>query len=250
MKGIDRGGACQAAPLQTCSQAAEAAINLTDTPMRKAVLATLAASAVLAAAMAPAAAQEERIGVRAGDIMIRGRLLGVFPLTTDSDISVIGGSVDASNTATPELDFTYFVTDNIAFELIAATTIHHITARDVPGAGDISVGNVFLLPPSLTAQWHFSPHSRIDPYVGAGINYTFFYGATAAGNPVYNVTYDNNVGAVVQAGVNYNFDGPWFLNFDVKQIFLSTTAHINDGQIEANVDLNPLIIGAGIGVRF
>ncbi len=218
--------------------------------MRKAVLASLAAGAALAIAMGSASAQqEERIGVRAGDFMFRGRILGVFPLTTDSDISLIGGHVDATITATPEIDLTYFVTDNIAFELIAGTTVHHITARDT-ALGDVSVGNVFLLPPSLTAQWHFSPHSRLDPYVGAGINYTFFYGATATGDTVRTVTYDNNVGAVVQAGVNYNFDGPWFLNVDVKQIFLSTTAHINDGAIDADVDLNPLIVGVGIGVRF
>jgi len=40
------------------------------------------------------------------------------------------------------------------------------------------------------------------------------------------------------------------LNFDVKQIFLSTTAKINDGAIRANVDLNPTLIGLGMGYRF
>ena len=36
------------------------------------------------------------------------------------------------------------------------------------------------------------------------------------------VAFSNNVGAAVQAGVDDNFAGHWFANFDVKQIFVNT----------------------------
>ena len=66
---------------------------------------------------------------------------------------------------------------------------------------------------------------------------SFFYGAHAAGAPVPQVAFSNNVGPAIQAGV-------------VKQIFLNTTASIDGGLIKARTALNPLVIGAGIGYRF
>lgn len=189
------------------------------------------------------------VGKEANTLMIRVRAIGVIPLDTSSSISVIGGHVNATAQAAPEVDFSYFLTDNIAFELIAATTRHNVSASDTV-LGHVDVGSVWVLPPTLTAQYHFFPHERLSPYIGAGINASFFYGSHAAGAPVTQVAFSNNVGAAVQAGVDYNFAGHWFANFDVKQIFVNTTASINGGAIKAHTALNPLVIGAGIGYRF
>ena len=189
-------------------------------------------------------------GKQAGSFMIRARGIGVFPLNSSSSISVIGGHVDATNTGAPELDFSYFITDNIALELIAATTKHDVSAVNSLAGARVAAGSVWVLPPTLTLQYHFLPHQRFSPYVGAGLNATFFYGAHAAGGAVTSISFDNNVGAAVQAGIDYNVAGPWFLNVDVKQIFLNTTANINHGVIKAKTALNPLVAGAGIGYRF
>ena len=166
------------------------------------------------------------VGKAANTLMIRVRALGVIPLDTSSSISGVGGRVNATAQAAPEVDFSYFLTDNIAFELIAATTRHDVSASDTV-LGHVDVGSVWVLPPTLTAQYHFFPHERLSPYIGAGINASFFYGAHAAGAPVTQVAFSNNVGAAIQAGVDYNFAGHWFANFDVKQIFVNTTASIN-----------------------
>jgi outer membrane protein len=50
--------------------------------------------------------------------------------------------------------------------------------------------------------------------------------------------------------VNYHLTGRWYANLDVKQIFLTTTAHIDGGAVRAKVDLDPTVVGAGIGYRF
>ncbi len=73
-----------------------------------------------------------------------------------------------------------------------------------------------------------------------------------SGPTVTHVSFSNNVGAAIQAGFDYNFTGHWFANFDVKQIFLNTTAHVDalGTTIVAKTALNPLVIGAGIGYRF
>jgi outer membrane protein len=222
--------------------------------MRRSLFATCLAAtlglATTAAAQSPFDLNAPPVGKQAGTFMIRARGIGVFPLTSSSSISGIGGHVDATNTGAPEVDFSYFLTDNIAVELIAATTKHDISAVNSALGGRTAVGSVWVLPPTLTMQYHFFPHERLSPYVGAGINATFFYGAHAAGAPVTSLGFDNNIGAALQVGMDYNVAGHWFLNADVKQIFLNTTASINGGAIKAKTALNPLVAGAGIGYRF
>ena len=203
----------------------------------------------LAVGTVPAAAQTAPVGKQAGTFMVRLRAIGVIPEDNSSAISAIGGTVEASSTATPEVDLSYFLTDHIAFELIAATTKHTITANNTV-LGKVAVGTTWILPPTLTVQYHFFPHDRFSPYVGAGLNVSFFYGSSAAGGVVTHLSLENAVGPALQAGFDYNVSGHWFANFDVKQIFLTTTAHLNHGAIHAKTALDPLVIGAGIGYRF
>jgi len=191
-------------------------------------------------------------GKEAGGIMVRLRAIGVIPLDSGSSVSGIGGSVHASASAAPELDVSYFFTDNIAAELIAASTQHNVWVSG-SALGHVNVGNVWVLPPTVTLQYHFMPHERFSPYVGAGLNLTFFY-ATQGSYPVSKFNLGTNVGAALQAGFDYNVTGRWFLNFDVKQIFLSTSGDVHvpplHATLHAKTDLNPLVIGAGIGYRF
>ena len=85
--------------------------------------------------------------------------------------------------------------------------------------GRTKVGSTWVLPPTLLLQYHFMPKERFSPYVGAGLNVSFFYGTTAAPG-IASVSMGNNVGAALQAGFDYNIAGNWFLNADIKQIFV------------------------------
>ena len=106
-------------------------------------------------------------GKQAGGVMVRLRGIGVLPQNWDSSVSAIGGRVDASNEATPELDISYFFTDNIAAELIAATTRHKVTAIDT-ALGRVPVGNIRVLPPTVTARVAIEQASAFgwERYVG------------------------------------------------------------------------------------
>lgn len=188
-------------------------------------------------------------GKSAGDMMIRLRGIGVIP-ADNADIDPIGGDTELSNTGMPEVDFTYFVTDNIAFELIAATTHHEVSAKDT-AAGEIDLGDVWLLPPTLLVQYHFFTKERFSPYVGAGINYTIFYGVDEAKNSIaQDVDYENSVGWALQIGIDYRLDDNWYINADVKRLFLDTDVNINNGGVKADVDVDPWIFGMGIGYKF
>ena len=214
--------------------------------MRKTLLAASILAGVAMAAV-PAVAQTPAAGKKAGDFMVRGRLIGVVPLDSSSGTS-IGGKVATDASVTPEVDFSYFITDNIALELIAATTRHNIKAKGT-ALGDVKVGSTWVLPPTLTVQYHFMPKEKFSPYVGAGLNYTIFYGSEAAAG-LGNLKLSSNVGYALQAGIDYAITDRMYLNVDVKQIFLSTNAKVLGGAVRAKTDLNPLVVGVGLGYKF
>jgi outer membrane protein len=210
----------------------------------------LACAAMAFAAPVTAFAQDGGLSTDAGTIELRLRALAVDPEDNSSSVTVVGGHVDASVSGVPELDLSYFLTRNIAVEGIAAVTSHTVKANGT-AAGNLTVGDVWLLPPTVTLQYHFGDGGSIDPYVGGGINYTFFFGQSHR-PPFTSVTYDDNVGGALQAGIDLSLGGGWVANLDVKQIFLSTTAHTYVGTlpIAAKVDLDPLLAGIGIGYRW
>lgn len=164
-----------------------------------------------------------------------------------ADISPIGGDVSIDNSIVPELDFSYFFTKNIAAELILATTPHDATAKGT-ALGNVDLGDVWLLPPTLTLQYHFYPAENIKPYVGAGINYTYFYGEDKASG-ITSIDYDDSFGGALQTGVDVDIHDRWVLNADVKKIWINTDVTINN-TVHADVDINPWVIGIGVGYKF
>ncbi len=219
----------------------------------KSIFAKTAAAALGALVLASTAqAQDAQPGTfKTGDFLVRVRGLGVLPDVSSKVSAPVGGKVDISNDFIPEVDFSYFFTPNFSLELIAGTSRHSVTDKSSI-VGDTHLGTVRLLPPTLTAQWHFLPTERINPYVGAGINYTIFYDAKN-GSQHSGIRYDDNFGYALQAGVDVNVGGNWYANLDVKKIFLKTTAHVSAAKAiptTAKVDIDPWIVGLGIGYKF
>jgi len=178
------------------------------------------------------------------------RLRGLAVVADErAEITAIGGSVDIQTDYVPELDITYFLSDNLALELILGTTKHNVVATDT-ALGDVPLGDVNLLPPTLVLQYHFNPDGKIRPYIGAGVNWTMFFDEDHAGGAVTALEFDNSFGVALQAGVDIALDEHWMLNLDVKKVWLNTTAYVNDGAIEAKVTVNPWIFGVGFGYRF
>jgi outer membrane protein len=179
-----------------------------------------------------------------GDWVLRARAIDVIP-DESASVTVVGEGVDLTNTIVPELDLSYYLTDNIALELIAATSNHNVHAT----AGNLDLGDVWALPPTLTAQYHFINDTGINPYVGAGINYTHFYN-DQAGTAINTIKYSDSVGPALQAGVDYKIDDKYSLNLDVKKIWMNSDVEINGGAINADVDINPWVVGVGVGYTF
>jgi outer membrane protein len=185
--------------------------------------------------------------------LVRMRALGV--ITNDHSsvhaggARVSGGETSISDSVIPELDISYFFTENIAAELILGTT--RFSAK---GGGSLSglgpLGRGWLLPPTLTVQYHFTDFGSFKPYVGAGVNYSVFYGLKDKTLTDFKV--DDAVGFALQVGADFMIDEHWGINLDVKKIFLNTTARgrLGDVPVKANLDLDPWLIGAGISYKF
>ena len=217
--------------------------------MRKLTLAFLAA----AAAAQPAYAE-------AGDWQVRLRGILVAPNEKSGDIlpAFPGQKVQVGNSFMPEVDVTYFVSDNVSLELIAATTKHEIAG--VTGAtGSIGkLASTWVLPPTLTVQYRPLPGGKVHPYVGAGINWSLFYSENASNGleaavGKTNVHLSSSWGVAAQAGVDIDLNERMFLNFDVKWIDMDTKARLTTtaaGVQRVKVGIDPLVFGAGLGIRF
>ncbi|MDA9482255.1 membrane protein [Bradyrhizobium sp. CCBAU 11445] len=196
--------------------------------------------------------------------MIRLRVLGVLPDTAGTSVSVAGApslsspisGLSISDQAIPELDITYFFTRNVAAELILGVTSHHISGNGALTGLDI--GKAWLLPPTLTLQYHFTDLGALKPYIGAGINYTAFFNQSAAntslgGLAVTDLRISNQFGAAVQFGFDYMLDRNWGLNFDVKKLWLRPeySATVNNSiPVTGRANIDPWLVSGGVTYKF
>ncbi len=210
-------------------------------------LVALGIGAALAAT--PALAQDGGLP-KAGDLVVRARAIDVSPIN-DKTIQVTNARALVNDDIVPEVDFSYFVTDNLAIELIAATTRHRVQVN-LPPLGIVPVGKVSVLPPTLLLQYHLPIGERFKPYAGIGVNYTIFYDSKAAAGGLSSEThYKDGFGWAAQMGFDYQLgDSPWMFNADVKKLFLNTTLRGAARAQLAKVDLDPWIFGVGFGYRF
>ena len=198
-------------------------------------LSRLIAAALAVAALAPVAAQAAE-----GPFQVRVRAVNVDPANKGTDV---GDLVSLSTKVIPEVDFTYFLTPNIAAELILTYPQKHDVSLD--GSGKI--GTLRHLPPTLTAQYHFLPTGQIRPYVGAGINYTNITTVTLPGD--LNVD-RGSFGLAFQAGVDIQVAPKVFVNIDVKKVNIQTNLRASDGTDLGKIKVDPTLVGVGVGYRF
>ncbi|MEG3150807.1 OmpW family outer membrane protein [Sphingomonas sp. ZT3P38] len=221
---------------------------------------SIAATALLGMAIvaAPASAQEKQ-RIEAGDVLLRVRGILVAPTEKTSGIAPTFPTEHASvnNSVMPEVDVTWMATDSIGFELIAATTKHSASGTSGTTGGIGKLASTWVLPPTLTAQYHFNSAGAVRPYVGAGINYTIFYsekassGLKSAVGPT-KVHMSDSVGWAAQAGIDVDITPKFFLNLDVKYIDMDTTATLRTtaiGTQKLRVHLDPVVVGVGVGFR-
>lgn len=147
----------------------------------------------------------------------------------------------------PEVDISYFLTPQIAVELVL-TYPQKQTIR----SNGTDIGSLKHLPPTLTAQYHFTSFGAFKPYVGAGLNYTRF--SSVRFDPAVQTALQpslskNSVGLVVQVGFDYEFIKNTYFNVDAKKVQIRTDVS-SAGTEVGTFKVDPWLIGVGIGCRF
>jgi outer membrane protein len=117
----------------------------------------------------------------------------------------------------------------------------------VATTGGLDLGEVTHFPPTLTLKYRWTNFGQVEPYVGAGVNYTAFIDDEPPAGMT--IDYDESFGLAVQAGFDYRIDEHWGVNFDVRYVDISTDVTINNS-IQDSVDINPWIISTSVAYRF
>jgi outer membrane protein len=224
----------------------------------KKILATLLAGAALVAAGSATAQVPE------GNWLIRARAIWIGPnesnnATGGANGQLIGADdVKISDKWAPEVDITYFFTRNIAAELVLTYPQKHDvewtnSPLTTPPGQTLGIGNIKQIPPTLLGQYHFPLQGGWKPYVGAGVTLFYITDNNLSVPGVGNVLQlrKTNWGLALQGGVDYALNKNWYLNADVKYIFVETklTDNANLG-IDTMLKVNPWVLGLGVGYRF
>ncbi len=201
---------------------------------------TVLAAALLGTMLSSAAFAQ---AITEGSWLVRAR--AVHLESSNGDSTPLG--LTTNNKWLPEVDFTYFYTKNLAVELILTVPQRH-TLYSNGGA----IGSFKHLPPTLTAQYHFTDWGNFKPYVGAGVNYTrlsnvnFAPAVAAALNPSVD---KNSFGLALQVGVDIPLSNNLYLNLDVKKVQIRTDV-ASFGKNVGTFKVDPVLVGIGLGWRF
>ncbi|MCR4509441.1 outer membrane beta-barrel protein [Pseudomonas sp. 32.2.56] len=205
---------------------------------------------------------------QAGDIIVRAGAITVDPQESSSDIWVGALGTDVAGTkATLDsdtqlgLNFAYMLTNNIGIELLAATPFSHdVGVKGMPGgfAGlNGKLGELKHLPPTLSVVYYpLDASSAFQPYVGAGINYTWFFdtklSSEAEGKGFSGLDMKDSWGLAAQVGMDYMLTDNIMLNAQVRYIDIETTGTTNilGDKVKVDVDVDPFVYMVGLGYKF
>ena len=205
---------------------------------------------------------------QAGDIIVRAGAITVDPQESSSDIWVGALNTDVAGTkATLDsdtqlgLNFAYMLTNNVGIELLAATPFSHdVGVKGMPGifAGlNGNLGELKHLPPTLSVVYYpLDGSSAFQPYVGAGINYTWFFdtelSSEAESKGFSGLDMKDSWGLAAQVGMDYMLTDNVMLNAQVRYIDIETTGTTNYGgsKVKVDVDVDPLVYMVGLGYKF
>jgi outer membrane protein len=228
--------------------------------MRKSLLTASLLALSIAAPMAHA--------YQAGDIIVRAGAITVDPHESSSDIWVGALNSDVAGTkATLDsdtqlgLNFAYMLTSNIGIELLAATPFsHNVGVKGMlgPFAGlNGNLGELKHLPPTLSVLYYpLDAASAFQPYVGAGINYTWFFdtelSSAAEDKGFSGLDMKDSWGLSAQVGMDYMLTDNIMLNAQVRYIDIDTTGTTSFGgaKVKVDVDVDPMVYMVGLGYKF
>ncbi|MDI2592239.1 outer membrane beta-barrel protein [Pseudomonas sp. N3-W] len=208
----------------------------------------------------------------AGDIIVRAGAITVAPKASSSSVKVdqgplagtnLGGKATMDNDTQLGLNFAYMLTNNIGIELLAASPFEHDVNLKGTGLGAANgkLGTLKHLPPTLSVVYYpLDNKSPFQPYVGAGINYTWIYdenlSSEAKSAGFSNFKAKNSWGLAFQVGADYMLTDNIMLNAQMRYIDIDTRATVENDAVapgtraKVDVGVDPFVYMVGLGYKF
>jgi len=189
------------------------------------------AGLVVGLALVAAASLEAQAG---NPWLIRARGVLIAPSASSTP-----RGLDVASNVTIEADLGRYINEFLSLELILATSGHEVKA------GKTSLGSANVVPPSLLLQFRPVRHGA-SPYLGAGVNLTWFYGLSGG---LQDLDLTTSLGYAAQAGIDIPIRGRGVFNLDAKYLHIKTDVK-SGGTRAYELKINPIVFGAGFGYRF
>jgi outer membrane protein len=162
-----------------------------------------------------------------------------------------GATATVSNNVTMMFDLGYEITKAFSIQLMGGIPPKPTVTgeRTVASLGDL--GAVRYGPLVLTGNYHMPRRRGWRPYVGAGAVYAIIL--DDHDRAVSDLVVLNNVGFVLQGGVERSIANNLELFFDFKEVWLAVDAHgklAGGVPVTARVRLDPSVIAIGVKFRF
>lgn len=214
---------------------------------RISTLAVLAAASLLSAG---AYAQEKNFILKTGPVFIG--------FDTNTTLNVGGGLVPGANARAKDnvalgVEVVYLLNPTWGVSLTLGTPpTTTLVGKGGPVDG-LVLGKVTYGPAVLSMNYRFNNLGTVTPYIGAGVNYTAVL--SEKDGTVAHLKVKSAWGTVLQAGFEVPVNQDWGFFFDVKKIFLKTTATgtvpaFGGAPASANIRLDPTLVNLGASYRF
>ncbi len=108
---------------------------------------------------------------------------------------------------------------------------------------------LYMIPATVTGQFHVAPFGGIRPYVGLGYHGSYMMTQSIG------VKIRNGNGFVGQIGLDFYAKDDTVINLDIKQFYLKPKilykpSLVGNQNITSRTKLNPLVVSIGIGFSF
>lgn len=208
---------------------------------------TAAATFGLAGTSAYAQERESRYFVNVGPAHIQ--------LADEASISiggtvVPGGGIETEDQVTGVIEFGRTFGENWS----ASVTVGIPPTTEVDGAGSLApagqLGEITYGPMTVAVQRRFNSGGRVQPFVGAGA--VFFHVFDTEDGALQDIEVETSFGPMVQAGAHIRVGDNWGVFIDARYavVEVDVTASLGPTPVEANVDIDPLVLVIGLSRQF
>lgn len=167
----------------------------------------------------------------------------VDPQSDNGRLAGMKASIGSDTKPTGSIE--YLFTPNWGVEALAALPFRHEVKLDGQRAATTR-----QLPPVIGVNYHFLPDAEVSPFVGLGLNYTYFFDTKGRGLlQGARVSADDSWSAAAHAGIDVKLSRNWLFTADVRWIDIRSDIHVNGANV-GTARIDPWVYGLSVGYRF